>query len=82
MIDVSHAVSTAKNYLESVFASEGYRNIRLEEVVLSDDDRFWLITFGLDRSDLGGTRWLKDYKIVKVDAESGQARGIQIREMV
>ena len=82
MIDVNSAITTAKYYLESVFASEGYRNVRLQEVVLSDDDRFWLITFGFDRSDLGGTRWLKDYKIAKVDAESGRARGVQIRELV
>ncbi len=82
MIDVSSAISTARLYLESVFGPEGYRNIRLEEAVLSDDDRFWQITFGFDRSQLGGTIWKKDYKVVKIDAQTGQARGVQIRELV
>ena len=82
MIDVSAAISTAKYYLESVFAAEGYKEVRLEEATLTDDDRFWLITFGFDQPQLGGTLWRKDYKVVKVDSQSGQARGVQIRELV
>lgn len=82
MIDVSSAISTARFYLESVFASEGFKEIRLEEATLSDDDKFWLITFGFERPHLGGTIWKRDYKIVKIDAQTGQARGVQIRELV
>ena len=82
MIDVTSAIHTAKHYLETVFLTEGFRNTRLEEAVLSDDDRHWMITISFDRPHLGGTLWQKDYKMVKVDAQSGQARGVQIRELV
>lgn len=82
MIDVGHAIFTARSYLEAIFAPEGCRNVRLEEVVLSDDDRSWKITFSFERSTLGGTLWTREYKLVTVDAESGQARGITIRELV
>ena len=82
MIEVTEAIGTAQNYLQSVFGAEGCQNIRLEEVVLSDDDKLWTITFGFGRPYLGGTLWKKDCKMVEVDAHSGQARGVQIRELV
>lgn len=83
MIDVTTAIAGARNYLESVFAADAIRNVRLEEVILSDDGRFWLVTFGFDRgiSSYGSILQPRTYKSVKIDAESGQIRGVQIREL-
>lgn len=82
MIELNEAIKNARLYLESVFAAETPRNVRLEEIALSDDDKFWMVTFSFDRPMLGGTLWKKEYKLVKLDAESGQARAVQIRELV
>lgn len=81
MIDVKQAVNAAMKQFVDVFPPLGYTDLLLEEVELSEDDRYWLITLSY-RERVEETFKVfasKNYKTVKVDAESGQARAIKIR---
>lgn len=50
-IDLKTAVSAATNYLESLQDIVGnLGGLRLEEVELSEDKKYWLITLGFDVS--------------------------------
>jgi hypothetical protein len=51
MIDVKSAVKIARDYLTD-FYPEGLSNLMLEEVELSNDEQYWLITFGFDTDRL------------------------------
>ena len=51
-------------------------DISLEEIELTDDRKSWLVTLGHPRSYLGTT---KDFKIIKVDAETGEVLSMKMR---
>ncbi|WP_434688231.1 hypothetical protein [Pseudanabaena minima] len=58
------------------------RDLRLEEVELSDDRSQWLITLGYSISEDGmGIRSVRHYKIFTVDATTGEVQSMKIREV-
>ncbi len=94
-IDVKQAVRTAIAYVQSLYEYP-LPGLQLEEVELSDDERYWLITVGFARDD--GTarenplRALvepfgsvparqRTYKIVRIDAETGAPKSMRIRDV-
>ena len=92
MIDVKHAVQVAYDFIRQL-PEFGYADpITLEEVELTDDERYWLITLGLYRSALPITtgpleifagalsKREREYKIVKIHADSGKVQSMKIRE--
>ena len=90
-IDVHEAVKAAIGFFEKSFAHEKTNHLQLEEVELSEDGRFWLITVGYDdpvavMSELVKAplllrpRPLRKYKVVRVDAETGKAVAVKIRQ--
>lgn len=95
MIDVKEAVKVAHNYARELYKDYGVGEvdpITLEEVELTDDERFWLITLGLYRSTLPTTtspieifagmttKREREYRIVKIHSDSGKVRSMKIRE--
>jgi hypothetical protein len=87
MLDVRHAVKTATEFFSQVFQN-GYQNLRLEEVELSEDEHYWYITLGYDlpsQHEGGalslaiGPRPTREYKTIKVDASSGNVLSVKIR---
>lgn len=90
-IDIHKAVKSAFNFFSKSFAHEKTTNLQLEEVELSEDGHFWLITLGYDDPATGSLsdlmrasavlrpRPLRKYKVVRVDAESGKAVAVKIR---
>jgi hypothetical protein len=87
MLDVKHAAKTAIDYFSQVFQN-GYQNLRLEEIELSEDEHYWYITLGFDSppQHLGaiasmalGGRPLREYKTIKIDAATGNVLSIKIR---
>ena len=87
-VDVKQAVSIALKYSQSLLQDAA--NLALEEVELTEDQRYWLVTVGFTRpsertnikSILGGaepaTRY---YKIIKIDATTGDAVSMKIRTL-
>jgi hypothetical protein len=84
MIDVKQAAQSASNFIVGLYANETVSDVRLEEVELSEDGKYWLITLSFPApSNLGriilGTN--RQYKIFKVDADTGAVVSMKIREV-
>lgn len=95
-IGVKEAVQKALVYLRDLYflSDTPLPNLRLEEVELSEDGAQWLVTYGFTASEqdveqnsifsgLGGTttRTKRDYKVIAVDARTGEALSMKIREL-
>lgn len=90
MIDVKQAVKAAAQFAEDVLGPENVRGARLEEVETSEDGGHWLITLGFLSPEtpagrrtafeaLAGIPEKRDYKLFKVDMETGQVISMKIR---
>ncbi|OCR00587.1 hypothetical protein BCD67_11440 [Oscillatoriales cyanobacterium USR001] len=92
-INVQNAVITAQNYLFSLPDMTGLvrEDLRLEEVELSDDKKYWFITLGFSRpvdksknplADLVAvSSYERVYKVFKINAETGEVQSMKIREL-
>jgi len=94
-IDVKEAVRAAKAFVADILAAEKVTNIGLEEVKLDEDDWLVTVGFSrpwdypnqkepayeailmLPRTE--GTPE-REYKVVKVDAATGEVRGMALRQ--
>jgi hypothetical protein len=91
MIDVREAVVAAQNYFNSVQDLMSHnrpldvRNLRLEEVEISEDKKYWVITFGYDlrssQKETVASKENRHYKILKVNTNSGEVESMKIREL-
>ena len=95
-IHVRSAVEAARNYLRQVLdqlvdPGNPIQGLRLEETELSENRKHWLITLGFDRpvgnhldplqAVLANKRYERDYRIFKIDAETGEVQSMKIREL-
>ncbi|WP_016952270.1 hypothetical protein [Anabaena sp. PCC 7108] len=98
MIDVRTAVSAASQYIESLkdIMGSSLPDLRLEEVELSEDKSFWLITLGFDAplkpqknavNSLNNALGLpmptsqREYKLIKVNSQTGEVEAMKIRKI-
>lgn len=82
MIGVKEAVAAARRFAADVYGEK--LGLTLEEVEPSSDERYWLITLGfVDTSNpfagIAG-RPDRNYKVFKINAESGAVISMKIRE--
>lgn len=89
-LSVHDAVRTAASHLQELYPHA--QDILLEEVELSDDDRYWSVTLSFTEELSGaarpgkvmahmGGRHSKYYKIIKIDRATGKVRSVKIREL-
>jgi hypothetical protein len=84
MIDVKQAAQSATNFITGLYSDQVISDVRLEEVELSEDTKYWLITLSFPAPPspgvitFGGRR---QYKIFKVDADTGTVLSMKIREL-
>ena len=94
MIDVKKAVEVAYDFILKLPKVGKVDPITLEEVELTDDERYWLITLGLYRSVLPTTtgpietfadrvlaKREREYKVVKIHTDSGKVQSMKIRDV-
>jgi hypothetical protein len=91
MIDVRQAAATATNYLISLYPQQSQSGVRLEEVELSEDERYWFITLSYPlptyTANPIGTilnmppQSKRDYKIFQIDTADGKVRSMKIRKL-
>ena len=78
-ISAKEAAERAADHLRHLFGA--VTDLQIEEVTLTDDDRYWWITL----SYLGGGRPFgfrhTQYKQFKVDARTGKVRSMIIRQV-
>ena len=92
MVDVKQAVAKAMGYLEDMYKIDEFRDILLEEVDLSEDNKFWNVTIGFTRvqeSTSGGpmatligqsAEFKREYKVFQIDAKNGDLRSMRSRK--
>jgi hypothetical protein len=77
VVQLSEAVKKAQTYLPDIFPTAVGKQMRLEGVELSDDSKFWTVTFSYRGTDLdailGDVK--REYKTVKLRAEDGEFFG-------
>lgn len=94
-IDIHRAVNVALRFFSKAFSGQPIKNAELEEIDRSEDGKFWLVTVGYDlpiSDDLNAVREklrrlgaglkprpVRKYRVVKVDAATGQPVNVKIR---
>ena len=83
MLDVKEAAQRASQYFASLYADQGVSNMQLEEVELTDDGQYWLITLSYP-GDPPNNPFLnlpsnRKYKVFRIDAETGEVKSMKIR---
>ena len=94
MIDMKQAVQIALEFCRNLYGQEKLADLLLEEVELSDDEKFWLVTIGFNlgqgetsqpSTNISGGSLTKRldhvFKIMKVDAGSGRALSLKIKKL-
>lgn len=84
MLDVKEAALRASEYFASLYSPELAANVRLEEVEMSDDGDFWLITLSYPRTGLDaimGSSGNREYKQFKIEAGTGKVISMKIRKV-
>lgn len=78
MLDVKSAVKVATEYLSSLVPAA--QQTRLEEVELTEDGAYWLITLSYYAE--GGIPFeSRSYKLLKVDRQTGDVVAMKIRTL-
>ncbi len=92
MVDVKEAVNKAMDYLKDMYQIDEFKDVLLEEVDLSEDNKFWNVTIGFTRrqeSTSGGpmatligqsAEFKREFKVFQIDAESGALRSMRSRK--
>ena len=79
-IQPPEAVKLAKEFLLSIHS--GAQNVLVEEILLTDDDNFWLVTLSYsDQSPILEIVKGKALKQVKIKTDTGEVRGMSIRKL-
>lgn len=92
MLTVKEAVQAAEKWVRDLYPKSALQHLRLEEVELSDDERYWYITLGwvepairenaLTAALRQDIRVLpRVYKTLEVDTETGAVKSMKIREV-
>lgn len=86
MIDIKQAANNAVAYMTGLPNLKADSDtIRLEEVELTEDDKFWLITLSfVDRAAATLQNVFspaRQYKTFRIDAETGDIRSMKIRQL-
>jgi len=89
MIDAKQAVKIATEYLRDMYEADGFTDMMLEEVELSDEDKYWHVTICFTRrqvstaegpmASLVGSRdeYMREVKVFTIDSQSGLVRSMK-----
>lgn len=75
MLQIRDAVQKSQQYLVDLFPDASTAELQLESAELSDDTKFWYITFSFDKSTPSLLKGFKEYKTIKVRASDGELFG-------
>jgi hypothetical protein len=85
MLSINDLADIAAKYLKSFFPDAD--SIQLEEIEVTDDNKYWFVTLSYEGSDIPTNQnlWLpnrsRKFKIFKIDAKLGEVRSMKIRDM-
>ncbi len=90
MIDFKAAVKAALAFLAEAFPNEEVRGVRLEEIDLSPDEKFWYVTVSYLREASSPSELaravsgfdVREYKVIAIRADDGRVQSMKIRQLV
>ena len=75
-MDVKQAVQQASKYLPEIFETAAGRELRLEGVEKSEDERFWSVTFSYPtRTKQEESEYFRDFKTIRLRDVDGEFVG-------
>lgn len=89
MIDMKKAVVVAMDFVRTLYLGNVPSDLLLEEIELSQDNKFWLVTIGFSTPRpagmiptilTGSGSADRSFKLIKIDTETGQAVSMKIRK--
>jgi hypothetical protein len=92
VVNVKQAVARAMDYLKDMYQIDQFKDVMLEEVDLSEDNKYWNVTVGFTRrqeTTSGGPmatligqseEFKREYRVFQIDAESGDLRSMRSRK--
>jgi len=87
-MEVTEAIQRALTFIQTVIKDNRVGSMLLEEVELSEDSRYWLITISLPSPVASGALFVgnagrqeRDYKVVRIDAQTGKVESIKMRKV-
>ena len=93
MIDAKQAIRSAKSELAGLYEDSEIQDVLLEEVEISEDEKFWNITLGFSVKEPAASdplkrlgidsraRFERKYKRFKIDASDGAVKAMTIRNV-
>lgn len=85
MMTVKDVVGRVASFLAEAYAGKPILDLRLEEIELSDDRPYWYVTVSFELYENEPASQLRVgnrlYKVLEIDAASGQVRSMKIREL-
>ena len=84
MIDVKSATQGAISSFNHLYDNRlELLKIQLEEVELTEDGKYWLVTlsYPIENAIPGILQVRKEYKVLKLDAETGALQSMKMREV-
>jgi len=77
MIEAKEAVIAAAKYFTDITGHTG--GVTVEEIELSDDEKYWLVTLGFKEREDFIYPEKQAYKLFEVDVYTGKVRSMKIR---
>jgi hypothetical protein len=82
MIEITGTIKKITEYLQSFYPNT--KKIQVEEMVLSDDKKFWDITMSYETDEPQSGSFLateksRKYKVFRIDSESGEVLSMKVR---
>jgi hypothetical protein len=85
MLDVKQATKLATAYLINLYDQQLSTSdaVRLEEVELTEDGKYWLITLSFNPANPAAIIFppRREYKVFRINAETGELQSMKIREV-
>jgi hypothetical protein len=84
VLDVREAAKRASEYFGALYSDNDPAKLRLEEVELTEDGQYWLITLSYPRvglAQLFGNDGPREYKLFKIRADTGEVKSMKIRKI-
>lgn len=90
MVDVKEAATISLEYIQELFSKDEIRDISLEEVEISEDEKWWIVTIGFTKQmtqplnpmeAMSGPKYTRFYKELKIDSENGRVRSMRNKKL-
>jgi len=78
-IQTSEAVKLAKEFFLSIHP--GAQNVMAEEILLTDDDNYWMVTLATQISPQSLNRQRQSAQANQDKTDTGEVRGMSIRKL-